>query len=436
MTKADVIIAGAGPVGLALAMGLTQLTNGTLSIVLVDRGPQPRGATLPSIRAVALATRSIRFLDTIGIWTDLRAKAQPVSGIDITDSDLNDAVRSPAASFEMADTPDGEWAMAMVRDGDLLEHLQREVGLTASIQCLYDADVVAVESRAPQAGARAQVTLADGRTVLAALVVGADGRQSRVRQLAGIKTVRADTTQIGIVTLIRHEHPHHGRATQHFLPGGPFAVLPLAGNVSCITWSEKQENATRILAQDNVTFCAEIAQRVAGKLGAIELLGRRGHWQLERHAARDLVKHRIALVGDAARSVHPIAGQGLNIGLADAASLADVIADTAHLGLDLGLETGLQRYAQWRRPEAMRALATFEVLNDLFSSGSRIGRLVRGLAVGVVDGRTDLKAAIMLEAQGLVGDLPRLMARPVRNPSPQPCNQTISSNDAPVEVAL
>ena len=183
------------------------------------------------------------------------------------------------------------------------------------------------------------------------LLVAADGRASRLREMAGIKVVGWSYPQVGIVTTVRHEKPHRGRAVQHFLPAGPFAILPLTGNRSCVTWTEDAERGRAIVALDDAGFLAEVQQRFGYRLGTVELAGPRASWPLDMHLARAFAVNRFALVGDAAHGVHPIAGQGLNLGLRDVAALTEVVADTARLGLDIGSLTALERYERWRRLE-------------------------------------------------------------------------------------
>jgi 2-octaprenyl-6-methoxyphenol hydroxylase len=227
--------------------------------------------------------------------------------------------------------------------------------------------------------------------------------------MAGIKTVGWDYPQAGIVTVVAHERPHGGKAVQHFLPAGPFAILPLTGNRSCITWSENREEAERILALDDAGFLAEIDRRFGGKLGALSLTGPRQSWPLSLHLARALVASRVALVGDAAHVVHPLAGQGLNLALRDVAALAEVLADAARVGLDLGDATALARYERWRRFDSWMSAAAFDGLNRLFSNDVTLLRSAREFGLGLVDRLPGLKQMFVTEAAGLSGEVPRLL---------------------------
>jgi 2-octaprenyl-6-methoxyphenol hydroxylase len=255
----------------------------------------------------------------------------------------------------------------------------------------------------------AELALADGRALSSALVVAAEGRASALRDAAGIKLTGWSYGQTGIVTTVSHERPHGGRAVQHFLPGGPFAILPLTGNRSCITWSEDADDAARILALDDAAFLAEADKRFGGRLGTLALAGPRQSWPLSLHLARSYIAPRLALIGDTAHGVHPIAGQGLNLGLRDVAALAEVVADAARLGLDIGSTGVLERYEQWRRFDSTLSAAVFDGLNRLFSNDVALVRAARGFGLGLVNEFPGLKQRFVVEAAGLSGEVPKLM---------------------------
>ncbi|HZA01986.1 MAG TPA: FAD-dependent monooxygenase, partial [Hyphomicrobiaceae bacterium] len=253
------------------------------------------------------------------------------------------------------------------------------------------------------------IRLATECSIRAALLVGADGRSSPLRDAAGIQIVGWRYPQTGIVTTVAHERPHGGKAVQHFLPGGPFAILPLKGNRSSITWSEDAERAREILALDDQGFLAEVDKRFGGRLGALRLDSPRQSWPLGMHLARRYVTRRFALLGDAAHGVHPIAGQGLNLAMRDAAALTEVVVDAVRLGLDLGDSAALERYEQWRRFDSALAAATFDGLNRLFSNDWALLRSAREFGLGLVDRVPVLKQLFVQEAAGLSGELPRLL---------------------------
>ena len=253
------------------------------------------------------------------------------------------------------------------------------------------------------------VELADGSRLRTALLVAADGRRSRLREAAGIKVVNWSYAQTGIVVTVRHEKPHQGRAVQHFLPGGPFAILPLTGNRSCITWTESADRAREILALDDAGFLREVERRFDYRLGSVALAGPLAGWPLDMHLARALVANRFALISDAAHGVHPIAGQGLNLGLRDVAALAEVIADAARLGLDFGSLATLERYERWRRLDSAISAAAFDALNRLFSNDVTVLRTARDFGLGLVDRMPGLKQLFVAEAAGLTGEVPKLL---------------------------
>ena len=253
------------------------------------------------------------------------------------------------------------------------------------------------------------LTLEDGRSLRATLLVAADGAKSPLRAVAGIKCVRWSYPQIGIVTTVRLAKPHLGRAVQHFLPAGPFAILPLTDNRACITWTEEATRGRAILALDDAAFLAEVEKRFGYRLGEIVLAGGRAAWPLEMHLARAWVANRFALIGDAAHGVHPIAGQGLNLGLRDVAALTEVITDAARLGLDFGALTVLERYERWRRLDSALSAAAFDGLNRLFSNDWSVLRTARDFGLGLVDRMPSLKQLFVTEAAGLTGDVPKLL---------------------------
>ena len=400
--KTDIVIVGGSFAGLALARALALALAHQVRITLVER--QPAGATDVDPRAYALSAGSKRMLETLGVWADLAPHAEPVRAIDITDSALEHAIRPVLISYDNS-IGGNEPATWIVEGARLRSALLAAVAQTSGVSHQFQTEVQSFTAD----GAGVSIALAGGRELRTRLLVAADGRHSPLRDAAGIKTVRWSHPQIGIVTTVAHERPHEGHAVQHFLPGGPFAILPLSGNRSCITWSEEKNRALAILQLDDAGFLAEIEQRFGYRLGALTLAGPRAHWPLEFLMARALTAPRFALVGDAARSVHPIAGQGLNLGLRDVAALTECVADAMRLGLDPGDDAALERYARWRRFDSVTSAAAFEALNMLFSNDSTLLRAARDAGLGVVERLPGLKRVLVGEAAGQTGEVPRLL---------------------------
>jgi 2-octaprenyl-6-methoxyphenol hydroxylase len=400
----DVVISGASFAGMALACGLVQALGPDFRIALLDRVANPGGAAAPDARASALSAGSKRMLDVLGVWQEVAVKAQPVTGIDITDSSLEAGVRPVLLDYANV-VGDGEPATYIVPNQVLHDALRTAVQRLASVTLVAPAearDLARTETSA-------RVMLAGGRELAAALVVAAEGRMSRLREAAGIKVVGWSYPQTGIVTAVRHEMAHGARAVQHFLPAGPFAILPLKGNRSCITWTEDTDEAKHILALDDAGFLEQVEQRFGGRLGAIALDGPRQSWPLKMHLARRYVAQRFALIGDAAHGVHPIAGQGLNLAFRDVAALVEVITDAVRLGFDAGNAEALARYERWRRFDSVVSTATFDGLNRLFASDNALLRSGRELGLGIVDRIPALKRFFVGEAAGLTGELPRML---------------------------
>ncbi len=399
MRDHDIVIAGGGLTGLVLAHTLAGVFGPAVRIAILDAGT---GGRLDP-RSYALSAGSRRLLDAIGVWAGLSAEAQPVSGIDITDSSLTDAIRPVLLSYD-TDVGEGEPGMWIVPADALLKAAQAVVSDTAGVIRLSG---TATGLSADASGIT--LKLADARALTTGLVVACDGRASPLRAAAGIGTVERQYAQTGIVATVRHERPHGGRAVQHFLPAGPFAILPMTGNRSCVTWTEEAGEAARILAFDDQGFLGELEKRFGYRLGALELAGPRGSWPLAMHLARELIAPRLALAGDAVRGVHPIAGQGLNLALRDVAALSECLVDAVRVGLDVGDATALERYARWRRFDGAAAAAAFSALNVLFSQDNALLRSVRDAGLGVVDRLPGLKQLLVSEAAGLTGEVPKLL---------------------------
>ena len=403
--KYDVLIAGGSFVGLTLALALSRSSKGSLRVVVVDRTPpQSARAAASDGRATALSAASVHLFQSLRVWDDLFACAEPFSEIDITDSKLGAVARPSLLHFDGA-LSEGEPAAYMLEN-----HLLRG----ALIECAEAAD--GVTFLAPEtvedfsvAPSGVSSRLGSGGTVHASLLVAADGRKSVLRKKAGIGTVGWSYRQAGIVATLGIEKPHQGRAVQHFLPQGPFAILPLQDNRVSLVWTEERARAHEIVALDDTEFLSEAKKRMGARYGALSLAGPRAAFPLDMHVARAFAAERVALVGDAAHGVHPLAGQGLNIGLRDVAALAEVVIEAARLGLDVGSIEVLQRYERWRRFDSAFSGLAMDALNRLFTNDNAPLRALRSLGLGLVDRAPALKRVFVREAAGLTGTLPRLL---------------------------
>lgn len=396
----DVLIAGAGYVGLATGVAMKQACP-HMKIAVVDAAPP--GIWKKDGRASAIAAAASRMLARLGCWKEIVAAAQPINDMVVTDSRMADPVRPVFLTFGGEAGP-GEPFAHMVPNVVMNRALRKQAG-----ECGVEIfDGVAVD-RFQTGPAFVTASLSDGRKVKARLLVAADGVRSRLRDMAGIKTVHWDYGQSSIVCTVAHERPHNGRAEEHFLPAGPFAILPLTGNRSSLVWTERTGDAERIVNSDDMVFEAELERRFGLKLGAISVEGGRKAWPLGMTLAREFVKPRLALVGDAAHGIHPIAGQGLNLGFKDAAALAETVAEAERLGLDIGALDVLQRYERWRRFDTVQMGITTDVLNRLFSNDIGPVRAIRDVGLGLVDRLPGLKRLFIRQASGLSGDMPRLL---------------------------
>jgi len=409
----DVLIGGAGLAGLALAIALRQALGGPYAVAVADPA---LGRALSDVRASAIVAAARRLFETIGVWDAVAGEAQPIVDMRITDSRLGDAMRPVFLTFD-GDVEPGEPFAHMVENAPLLAALAaraREVGVEILPHAIVGHEIF--RSPPPQSEAEyahpshhVDAKLADGGMIAARLLVAADGARSGIRQRAGIPTRGWNYPQSSIVTTVEHERDHGGRAEEHFLPAGPFAILPLKGRRSSIVWTEATAEAERILALPDADFHVELERRFGLHLGEIAAVGPRRAFPLGLSVARAFVAERIALVGDAAHVIHPIAGQGLNMGLKDVAALAEVIVDAARLGLDPGSDAALDRYQRWRRFDTMAMGVATDGLNRLFSNQSEVLRAVRDLGMGLVDRLPALKRLFIREAAGLVGDVPKLL---------------------------
>jgi 2-octaprenyl-6-methoxyphenol hydroxylase len=399
--RVDVLIGGGGFAGLALAIALRQGLGASFSVTVADPA-FVRGSSNDDLRASAIAAAARRLFETLGVWRAVAADAQPILDMVVTDSRLENVVRPSFLTFGGEIEP-GEPFAHMIENRPLVEALTdraRTEGVRLSGQAIAGFDVDED---------RAAARLADGNGISARLLVAADGARSHLRECAGIQTFGWSYDQAAIVTTVRHERDHEGRAQEHFLAAGPFATLPLTGRRSSIVWTEEAAEAERLIALPDAAFHAELERRFGLQLGEIEVVGARRAYPLGLFVARSFIGERLALVGDAAHVIHPIAGQGLNMGLRDVAALAETIVDAARLGLDIGAASVLERYQRWRRFDTMAMGVATDGLNRLFSNRSDVLRLVRDVGLGIVDRLPRLKDLFIREAAGLTGEVPKLL---------------------------
>jgi len=399
-TKMDVVIAGGSHIGMSLGVAL-KIAMPQLDVMVIEAAPQDAWRKDP--RASALAAATVRMLQVLGIWEAIKTKAQPIHDMIITDSRLGDPVRPTFLTFAGNVSPNEAFAY-MVENSHVNEALHRraqQIGLVvkqATKVEQFDIDTT-----------HTQITLESGEQFLTSLLVGADGVRSKMREMAGIKTLHWPYGQMGIVCTVAHERDHQGRAIEHFLPAGPFAILPLQGKRCSLVWNESEMQASRLMACDDLMFEAELEMRFGHHLGHLEVLGERRAFPFGLTLARDFVAPRFALIGDAAHGIHPISGQGLNLGFRDVAALAEIIIETSRLGLDIGSLTALERYQSWRRFETVRMGITTDLLNRLFSNDVTALRALRDFGLGLVDRLPFLKSYFIKQAAGLNTGAPRLL---------------------------
>lgn len=395
----DVAIVGGGPTGLAMALALTRFL-GDVKVALLDR----RAFSVPNDqRAFTISAGVRRVFESLGVWEAMAGSASPVRAMKLTDSGRGDISRPLFLTFE------GD-----VAPGEPFAHLVPNRAMQAA---LLDAvrDRVTFITPVEIAGlAAGKLTLKDGRTIAAPLVVASDGGNSSMRQMAGIEVFAHDYRQAGIVTTITHELDHEGTAYEHFRPNGPFASLPLLdaegkGRRSSLVWTETTAEAARIKTLPIVEIAAEIEAVMGSSLGAVTVEEQPQTFPLGLKLAKSLVAPRLALIGDAAHVVHPIAGQGLNLGLKDVAALAELAVEAMRLGLDHGAPDVLERYQRWRRLDTSLMALVTDGMNRLFSNDVAPVRALRDFGLGLVDRLPVVKDALIARAAGLDRGGPRLL---------------------------
>lgn len=400
--NSDILIVGGGLNGPALALALAQSGFG---VTLIDAMPVETRAD-PGFdgRSYALAIASRRLLTAIGIWDRVAAQAQPMREIKVTDGRAGEGPSPWMLHFDHAEIEEGPMGH-LVEDRHLRRAFLDGMAATPGITHLAGETVVAQDT----GPGGVTVTLASGRVVAGQVLIGCDGRTSGTAARAGITRTGWSYGQTAIVCAVAHEKPHGGIAHQFFMPHGPLAILPLTGNRSSIVWSETDARAAEILAMDDEGFLDALRPAFGSFLGELTLIGARWSYPLGLTLANSFVAPRVALVGDAAHGVHPIAGQGLNAGLRDVAALTDVLCDARRRGEDIGSAQVLARYQEWRRFDTTALAMATDTFNRLFSNDHSVVRGLRDLGMGAVNAIPSLRRAFIRQAAGLTGELPRLM---------------------------
>jgi 2-octaprenyl-6-methoxyphenol hydroxylase len=409
MEQADAIIVGGGLAGGLAALALA--AEG-LDIALIDaEAPARFRDEAFDGRTTAIAYASARVFRRLGLWRDIEAHAEPILDILVTDGRATSAGRRASASafhlhFDSRELETAEALGYIVENRNLRAAIYDAIGKNARITLIAPARA----GDPDLAGGAARLTLGDGRRLEAPLIIAADGKKSPLRAAAGIRCHAWGYPQTAIVTTVSHERGHEGVAQELFLPSGPFAILPMTGNRSSIVWTERKDAAPAFLALDDDGFLNELLRRFGDYLGALSLAGPRFSYPLAFHLAQSFASARLALIGDAAHAIHPIAGQGYNLGVKDIAALAEVLGDAKGVGLDLGSMSVLERYQRWRRfDSAMLAFGT-DALNRLYSNDFGPLRLARDLGMGAVNAVAPLRTFFMRQAGADLGRLPALMA--------------------------
>ena len=406
MEKADILIAGAALNGLAAAVALAgPRALRPLDILILDQA-DPTKFARDSFdgRASAITASSRRMLEALGIWDEIAAHAEPMRDIIVTDSKPGAAAR-PALLHFGEDDHDGEASAYMVENRHLYGAL---------LDAALASPTIRLETQARIASygfgpGLARIATTAGDEAKGSLLIAADGRASPARKAAGIQTYGWSYDQSGIVTTVRHERAHGGRAEEHFLPSGPFAILPLTHNRSSLVWTESSDDAKRIMALDDAQFLAELSARFGGHLGELSIAGPRHVYPLAMQIAQSFIADRLALIGDAAHVIHPIAGLGFNLGLRDVAALAECVSEAVKLGLDPGASGVLETYARWRRFDTVMTAVATDGLTRLFSNDNPALRALRDIGLRTAGSLGALKGFFMREAAGETGRLPKLL---------------------------
>ena len=402
MKNADIAIVGGSLTGAATALAAAQAG---FRVVVVDQlAAHTQVEQGFDGRSYAMALTSVRLLKALGLWADLAETAQPILKIKVADGSSSTGPSPLFMQFDHAEIEEGPMGH-MVEDRFLRPLLQRAMARYETIE--YIAGTALIEQSI--SGSEMQLTLSDGRQISTSLLIGADGRKSPSAGRAGIKRIGWGYGQTALVCAIQHEIPHDGVACQYFLPAGPLAILPLTENRASIVWSETAQNAKQIMALSEADYLSILQPRIGDYLGKISMAGQRYSYPLDLTLAESFVAPRLALIGDAAHGVHPIAGQGLNAGLRDIAALVQVLKEAKLRGEDIGASATLMRYQEWRRFDATSLALATDTFNRLFSNDNSLLRLGRDMGMAMINAVPKARRSFIREAAGLTGTLPDLM---------------------------
>lgn len=398
----DILIIGGGLNGPALALGLA---DGGFSVTIIDALPaDARGDEGFDGRGYALALASQRLLAAVGVWNDVVPHSQPIHEVKITDGRAGEGPSPWMLHFNSDELPEGPMGY-MVEDRHLYQAFQTALAQHPMISQINGETVISQTTGV----AHASVQTASGKLLTGRILVGSDGRKSGTAQRAGIKRRGHEYNQTALVCAIEHDLPHRGIAHQFFMPPGPLAILPLTGNRASIVWSEETAEAARINALTDADYLAYLRPRFGSFLGDIRLAGARFTYPLNLTLASSFIAPRLALIGDAAHGVHPIAGQGLNLGLRDVGGLAEVLILAKRRGEDIGAVDVLERYQAWRAFDTTTLAMATDGFNRLFSNNNSILRAGRDIGLGIVNALPSLRQRFIREAAGLTGDVPKLL---------------------------
>lgn len=409
--EGDVAVAGGGLAGLTLALALHQAG---LTVCVIDALPlESRTAPAFDGRASALSYASWRLLETVGAAAHMDGKVQRIEDILVVDGRPYDGLKPGGPGRrqlhfdrrEISPDPDGE-PLGWMAENRWTRIALAKAAEGADLPVFAPERVAGMEDGKP---GRARLRLESGKAIDAQLIVACDGKNSRLREQAGIRTVGREYGQKGVVLSVAHEKPHDGVAYEFFMPAGPFAILPLPGNRSSLVWTERSAAADALKAMDDEGFQEALEARFGDFLGAVTPDSARWTYPLGLKAAETFISDRLALVGDAARAIHPIAGQGFNLGVRDTAALAEVLVDAKRAGLDLGARASLLPYERWRKTDSVALSLGTDFFNTLFSNDHSLIRLGRGLGLSIVDKIPPARRFFMRTAGGATGDLPALL---------------------------